>query len=84
MSTHSFERGSTACHSPRGHRASRGNCARRDGKGRGQGHKQMLGQAAAMLVSLPAVLAMNFRSVELSPLFGEWLTITASAKRYLV
>lgn len=44
----------------------------------------MLGQAAAMLVSFPAVLAVNLRPVESPPLFGQWLTVTTSPNQRLV
>lgn len=37
--------------------------------GKENGHKQMLGQAAAMLVSLPALLTAKFRAVDLSASF---------------
>lgn len=41
-----------------------------------QGHKHMLAQAAAMLISLPTLLAVYFRPVELPPLLRKWLAVT--------
>jgi len=40
------------------------------------GHKQMLGQAAAMLVSFPARLAAELGAIEFPPLFRQGLAIT--------
>lgn len=45
------------------------------GKGR-QGHKHMLVQAAAMLISLPALVTVNLRAVEFPPLLDERLAVT--------
>lgn len=56
----------------------------RDGRRRKQGHKQMLGQAAAMLVSLPAVFTAKFGSVEPPTLLGVGLAITGPSTACLL
>lgn len=56
----------------------------RDGRWRKQGHKQMLGQAAAMLVSLPAVFTAEFRSVESPTLLGVGLAIAGPSNTSLL
>jgi hypothetical protein len=43
---------------------------------KGNGHKQMLGQATAMLVALPALLATEFWSVALAAFLYERLAVT--------
>lgn len=53
--------------------------------GKENGHKQMLGQAAAMLVSLPALLTAKFRAVDLSASFlGRRLAVTSPPVSALV
>lgn len=54
------------------------------GRRRKQGHKQMLGQAAAMLVSLPAVFTAKLGSVEPPTFLGVGLAIAGSSNTSLL
>lgn len=56
----------------------------RSGGRRKQGHKQMLGQAAAMLVSLPAVFTAEFGSVESPALLGVGLAVAGPSTSCLL
>lgn len=46
---------------------------------KGKGHKQVLGQATAMLVSFPALLTAKFRAITLPALLDERLAIAGSS-----
>lgn len=41
----------------------------------GNGHQQMLSQAAAMLVSFPTLITAEFNAVALLALLGQWLAV---------
>jgi hypothetical protein len=45
--------------------------------GKGNGHEQMLGQATAMLVALPALLAAELRPVALPAFLHKGLAVTS-------